>query len=306
MQHWTHTHAGLRRDHNEDAFLVESALGLFGVADGIGGYAGGEVASAEAVRVIARQLHRQRGRIERLGDPDDMVNREQLTLALRLAVKAANCAIRRLSGREGRDERMGTTFCGGIISGRQALIANVGDSRAYLLRDGALSQLTADHTVTAEQVRLGLLTQKEADASELRHMLRQALGASRRVEPDIVSVTLQAGDRLLFCSDGVHDQIAHETLAGIMADADGNRAVERLIEAANQAGGVDNATAVLVAIPASADRQPGRDVAASRPTLRDLPLFCKLDQGELGRLIAVAERRRSDGSGSPPRAAAES
>ena len=295
MHHWTHTHIGLRRNTNEDAMLAHPALGLFGVADGLGGHAAGEVASAEAVRIIDEHMQEQRERIARLSDIDDRANRDQLAEALVQAVTAANFSIRQLAGAKPERERMGTTFCGGLIAAGQALIVNVGDSRAYLWRHRQLHQLTRDHTMVGDQLRRGLITEEQAKRSSLRHILLKAIGTEAHVKAEILPVALQPGDRLLFCSDGVHGQLSRAALIGILADRDGARCVRRLIDAANQAGGMDNATAVLVEIP----EPPAESLPASADersqwlqALARVPLFEALDTDELEHLLAIAETRR--------------
>lgn len=297
MSYWAHSHVGLRRTNNEDALLTNPEIGLFGVADGMGGHASGEVASAEAVRIISQSLSPCHDLIARFTNPTDHESRGTLWQILLQAMEAANQSIHELA-LTSPGGRMGTTFCGGLINDRQALIANVGDSRAYMTRNGQLYQLTQDHTVIGEQLRRGMITEEQAATSPHRHILLKALGVEAIVDADIVPVELCLGDRLLFCSDGVHGQLGWQELAELMTDDDGERSVVQMIEAANRAGGKDNATAVLIAIDGSrltnaADQDYDHlvDPQAKIHALWQLPLFKTLDYAELMKLMAVCHTK---------------
>ena len=290
MPYWSYTHVGLRRENNEDALLAQADLNLYGVADGMGGHAAGEVASAEAVHSIARALEPHRELITRFRNPSNTNERDQLTVYLRQALDAANQAIHS----HARGRRMGTTFCGGIVNGLHALIANVGDSRCYLMRSGRLYQITQDHTLVGEQLRQGLITEEQAEKSPHRHILLKALGTEVVVDADVIPVDLCVGDRLLFCSDGVHGQVPWSSMGTILGDGNGQRAVECLIEEANRAGGTDNATAVLLEIDNAAQTMSTEhliDPEAKIQALWQLPLFQSLDYAELMKLVAVTASR---------------
>lgn len=286
LPHWMRTDVGRRRQRNEDAMFADADIGLFAVADGIGGHSAGDVASAEAVRVVAESLRPHGAQVAMLADPNNREARASLQNLLTEAMRTANSAIYE------RAERMGTTFCGGLVTERQALIAHVGDSRAYLLRAGQLYLLTQDHSLVNEQVRRGMLTEEQALHSPHRNVLLKALGLEPVVEPDIVPVDLCDGDRLLLCTDGVYRELEEDALGQLMGETDGGRAVLSMIDEANAAGGSDNATVVLVEIQSARNSAEHMvDPQAKIRALWQLPLFQHLDYAELAKLMAVTTPR---------------
>lgn len=227
------TDTGLVRDANEDALSVDTTLAI--VADGMGGHAAGEIASSLAVEVITRRFHE-----------DETVE------GLYAAVEAANVAV--LADAVANPERfgMGTTVTAialtedvaGIVS---PTLINVGDSRVYQLRDGALRQLSDDHSVAEEWVRMGRLTPEEAAVHPRRHQLTRVLGMDATVEIDVVSVVAQPGDRLLLCSDGLSNELSPEQLVQLASPPMPlEDAVDKLVAAAKESGGRDNISVVLV------------------------------------------------------------
>lgn len=225
----TATHRGMVRQNNEDTVFPDSSGGSAGptvliVADGMGGHVAGEVASRLAVNAAASTEV----------DPIDRV-------------AAANRAIREEVAREPGLEGMGTTMT--LVSLEPegtARFGHVGDSRAYLLRDGELTQVTEDHTVAGELASLGQITTQEVDSHPQRHMLTRTLGLTRFVDVDEFDLQLQAGDRLLLCSDGLTEMVDDERIARIISDGTPDDVTWSLIEASNTAGGVDNITVVVV------------------------------------------------------------
>jgi serine/threonine protein phosphatase PrpC len=214
------------RTNNEDAFLVRD--GLFAVADGMGGLNAGEVASAIAVETLERW--------NRSGAPPGSIS-EPLTEANRLILARA----------QGASGSMGTTCTAASVDGERLLIAHVGDSRAYLLRDGKLTRVTRDHSRVARMVAEGVITEEQAAAHPERNVITRALGIEGSVSVDEVGVEPRSGDRLLLCSDGVHGMIGDEAIAGILgAGSDPEETARLLVRAANEAGGADNCTAVVV------------------------------------------------------------
>jgi protein phosphatase len=223
------TDNGQVRDHNEDGYLVDGDLGLVAVADGMGGHRGGEVASATAINVL-REVYT---------DGRD----------LREAVVAANDAVFERSTADDAVRGMGTTMTAGVLAedGETLIIGHVGDSRAYLHRGGELKRVTTDHSLVEELLRAGELTEEEAERDPRRSMITRAVGLEQGVEVDLYPVALKQGDRLVICSDGLTDMVSETDIAAAIADeSDPEKAARRLIEAANDAGGVDNITAVIV------------------------------------------------------------
>jgi protein phosphatase len=224
------TDVGRVREGNEDAYLVDDATGLVAVADGMGGHRAGEVASATALEALRAAVSGGR--------------------PLREAMEAANEAVFGKSLTDTGLRGMGTTLTAAtVVSGGTVLVGHVGDSRAYLLHDGELQQVTVDHSLVEELVREGRLTADEAAVHPQRSIITRALGVDASVEVDVYSLELEAGDRLLLCSDGLTGMVQAETIAGILRREDDlTRAAAQLVDAANAAGGEDNITAVILAV----------------------------------------------------------
>jgi serine/threonine protein phosphatase PrpC len=229
------TDVGLARSGNEDSYFCGRTV--FAVADGLGGHQGGEVASAAAVEPLAAL------------DGRDFADPGEAAAALVDAIREANSAI--LDRAAGNPELwgMGTTVTAAAVAGDSFLqLAHVGDSRAYLLRDGTLGQLTTDHTVVGELVRRGRLTPRQAATHPERSILTRAVGLDPRIPVDAPDpLELQPGDQVLLCSDGLTEAVDDDRIAELLAaDGDGNAACRALIDTANAAGGPDNITVVLL------------------------------------------------------------
>jgi protein phosphatase len=228
---------GRTRSGNEDSYFCGRTV--FAVADGLGGHQGGEVASAAAVAPLAALDGRE------FADPD------QAAEALAVAIREANSAILDRAAGDPGLWGMGTTMTAAAVAGDSHLqLAHVGDSRAYLLRDGDLEQLTTDHTVVGELVRRGRLTPEQAAIHPERSILTRAVGLDPRVLVDTPDpVGLRPGDQVLLCSDGLTEAVADDRIAELLsAGADGETACRSLIDAANTAGGPDNITVVLIRV----------------------------------------------------------
>ena len=223
------SHQGMVRQNNEDALYLDSAGESAGpvtlmVADGMGGHVAGEVASRLAVNAAAATD---------LGPSD--------------RVAAGNRAIREEVAREPSLEGMGTTMTlVALDPDGRAHFAHVGDSRAYLYREGTLSQVTQDHTVAAEYVALGRIAPEEAASHPQRHMLTRTLGLTRFVNIDEVEIDLQAGDRILLCSDGLTEMVSDTRIAEILDEKGVEEAAWGLIDLANAAGGMDNISVIVI------------------------------------------------------------
>lgn len=234
--HAARTHVGRVRTQNEDAFLAVPEARLFAVADGLGGHAAGEVASRIAVRTLSERL----GDGRRDGLPGEP--------AIKGAIEEANTAIRRAAARDHELSGMGTTVTALLLAADGTwLIAHVGDSRAYLLRDGKLRRLTRDHTYVQEMVERGRLTDEQARLHPRSSMLTRALGIEERVDVALYEGRGRRGDRFLLATDGLTGLISEAELAERLAgDETPAEVVEGLVSAANAAGGTDNITAVVV------------------------------------------------------------
>lgn len=229
------TDIGCLRDHNEDSLIV--APPLFAVADGMGGHAAGEVASEIAVDVLAECAPQH---------PDG----EQLGRAVEDANRAVMQAAHEGRGREG----MGTTMTAAMLEGERLVIAQVGDSRAYLLHQGALQQLTRDHSLMADMIEAGQLTPEEARTHPNRSVITRALGSDEHLHPDIYEINVETGDRLLVCSDGLstmlRDADIERTLCRVQ---DPQRCATQLVNEAIAAGGHDNVTVIVTDVTGFAD-----------------------------------------------------
>ena len=233
------TDPGKKRANTEDAFLVNDAMGLYAVADGIGGNEGGEVASRIAVETFGKA-------IPDLLNEKGSVSTDAPSPALREAVIRANRAIYQVQSQNPGLANMGTTLTALLFRDNQACIAHIGDSRAYLFRLGKLLQLTDDHSFVAEQVLAGTFTKEQARSSPYRHMITRALGIAEDARPDLVNHELKKDDKFLLCTDGLTEMVTDEEIAGILSASPPQEAVENLLAAANAQGGVDNITAVVV------------------------------------------------------------
>ena len=229
------TDVGRARSGNEDSYFCGRTV--FAVADGLGGHPGGEVASAAAVEPLAAMDGRE------LADPGEAAE------ALAAAIREGNAAILDRAAGDPGLWGMGTTVTAAALAGDHHLqLAHVGDSRAYLLRDGSLAQLTTDHTVVAELVRRGRLTPEQAAIHPERSILTRAVGLDPRVPVDTPDpLELHDGDQVLLCSDGLTEAVDDDQIAELLATThDGAAACRSLIDAANAAGGPDNITVVLL------------------------------------------------------------
>jgi PPM family protein phosphatase len=223
------TDVGRVRDGNEDDFLDQSnRLGLVAVADGMGGHRAGEVASATALEALRAAVAS--------GEP------------LRDAIEGANDAVLEKSVSDQEFHGMGTTLTAGMLgSDGHLVVGHVGDSRAYLVRGGAIRQITDDHSLVEEMVRSGELTPEQAEVHPRRSVITRALGIDPQVEVDEYPIELQPGDRILFCSDGLTTMVRPDEIASILGrEPDLRRAAQLLVDAANAAGGEDNITAVII------------------------------------------------------------
>jgi serine/threonine protein phosphatase PrpC len=233
------TDTGCKRSNNQDSFGYNTDPHLYVVCDGVGGALGGEVASNTAVRNF----------IESFDAQSEAAQQPELPIESKLlySIEQANRAVRDVSTSEPRFSNMGTTLVCACIDGTRAVIGNVGDSRAYLIRDGVCVQITHDHSLIAEQLQNGLLTQEMAEKSSLQSVITRAIGMAETVEPDFFGATLQAEDMLLLASDGLTRYLKPAEIASIAsADLELQVICKRFVECAKQRGGADNITCIVL------------------------------------------------------------
>jgi len=282
------TDTGRVREKNEDSYWVSSPTldqqvvaekgWLFIVADGMGGYQGGEVASAIVVKAASESYYANLGK----GDA------EVITEALHQAVLDSQKAVLDHQSEDSEHSQMGSTLVMAVVRGAELYIANLGDSRCYRLRDGTLEQLSHDHSWVAEQVRTGLLSPEQVHGNVNRSLLTRALGqANAIVRPEIEKLDWRTGDRLLLCSDGLWDMVPDDNIRILLSKTDPQEASAALVDAANAAGGADNITAVVVGGIASQDTLPMAVAPALERVTGVLPTIPAAPTG-LPRIAVVA------------------
>lgn len=239
------TDVGIVREQNEDGYLVRAPI--YAVADGMGGHQGGEVASRLALETVDRR------------------SREDHEVDLRVAVRDANRVVLEQASGDTNLSGMGTTLTLLRVEGPRVRLAHVGDSRAYLLRDEELRQLTVDHTLVNRMVKEGKLTENEARIHPHRSILTRALGVDGDLEVDMFTVDVDPGDRILLCSDGLTSIVGDDEIRGMLtSQTDPQAACDELVAAANRAGGPDNITVVVLDIEEGEDDPPPAREAAVR------------------------------------------
>ena len=240
------TDVGRVRTNNEDSFRILEALHLFVLSDGMGGEAHGEVASSMAVESIVNYCAEATDDSGMILDGAAGEHWAEKTKRLQSAMYLANSRIYESAQKNPEQRGMGATLTAAWFDNGRLSIAHVGDSRAYLLRGGTLLQLTSDHSLVAEQVRRGIITPQEAEASEMQSVLLRALGAHSQVEVDVDEVGIYPRDVLLLCSDGLTRMVTEPEIAGsLQAETDPTSAARKLIELANERGGIDNITVIV-------------------------------------------------------------
>jgi PPM family protein phosphatase len=256
------TDPGPVREQNEDAIYVSepaeadlNAPLLLAVADGMGGYQRGEVASQMAIESLVERFNAH--------DTDDV------PLMLRQAFRQANERIYAGGSAEGEHNMMGTTLVAAVLRGADLTVGNVGDSRGYLLRAGRLNQVTNDHSLVAEQVAMGAMTSEEARDSQHKNIITRALGHRQKVDIDVFEIKLLPDDRILLSSDGLHDYIEEDELIQLLTTNPPDVAAKSIVERAIQGGSTDNVTALTAWYAPISALEPPKPVAApERDTAR--------------------------------------
>ncbi len=287
------TDVGKVREHNEDNFLVDKKLGLFIVADGMGGHAAGEVASAIAVRTVHEEVKKERGILESYMQGQKDVTTRDVVALLEYAVQRACAKVHEEAQADVAKRGMGTTLSSLLVIGQKGFIAHVGDSRIYLMRGARVQQVTEDHTVINELIKRGKLSREQIDKVAQKNAITRAVGVYERVEVDTLVMEVLPADVFMLCSDGLCGYLeGAQELAQPLA-FDGAAAPKALIDLANERGGKDNITAVVVKLgdDGAFDEGRARLLALKRDVLAKMPIFSKLSERELLRVMQAVEVR---------------
>lgn len=250
IRYFGHTDVGLSREHNEDSHLADPDLGVFVVADGVGGRAKGEVASQETVELIWEWLKRHEALINEIAAGNATERAPQLCHLVRGAIQNACYMVHSMGELDPEHKGMSTTASVFLVCGNVGIVGQVGDSRVYLVRGGEVAQLTEDHTLINYQLKHGLITPEQAQKSRARNVITRAVGHKDYVEVDTLPIPLFAGDRIVLCSDGFHGYVETDDEMRWFLEMEVEDAVLEAIRFANSKGGKDNITALMVELRA--------------------------------------------------------
>jgi serine/threonine protein phosphatase PrpC len=287
------TDVGRKRQHNEDAMLVDNALGLFIVADGMGGHAAGEIAAARSVEVVKQHVQTNLKILKDLGRDPTQAHRAAAAALIEVAIQRACSEIYKMAAADTSKRGMGTTFVCLALAGGKGVIGHVGDSRVYLIRQGQCHRLTEDHTLVASQLKAGTLTKEQAAVSQYRNVITRAVGIQESVQVDTLIVDAVPGDTFMLCSDGLHGYLADEEVAPMAAAVPAKDLPAKFITLANERGGKDNITSVVVTVQGDTVGASEEVVEAQSrmEALRKIPLFQHLTYKEQTAVLSIATTR---------------
>lgn len=254
------TDVGLKRKGNEDSFSTEDSLGLYVVADGMGGHLAGEVASRIAVELINKSFRRW---VAEEAPEDELFGQSDSSLSIEgnylfSSVRLANRVLYEMAMEYAQYHGMGTTVAILFVTPLLIIAANVGDSRIYLVRDGIIERLSRDHTIVTEQVEMGLMTEEEAVNSPLKHILTRNLGSAENVEADVFEIVPSQNDRFMLCSDGLTDLLSDEEILELTQnESDPEQLCHQFIEEVLERGAHDNTTVISVFLTDLEKQGPG-------------------------------------------------
>ena len=284
---------GKKRQHNEDAMLIEPDLGLYIVADGMGGHAAGEIASARAIAAAREHISANQKILRDLGDDPSPSRRAAAAALIEAAVQRACSDIYRAANADPSKRGMGTTFACLAVPDSRAVIGHVGDSRIYLVRNGQCHRLTEDHTLVSAQLKAGRISKEQAASSQYRNVITRAVGIQESVQVDTLIVDLLPKDVFLLCTDGLHGYLADDEISTLVASYSHEELPAKLVAIANERGGRDNITALVVAIrgdPALASEEAA-EAQSRMEALRKIPLFRHLTYKEQTAVLSIATTR---------------
>ncbi len=256
------TDVGCRREANEDSFLMLPRNDVYIVADGMGGHAGGQVASKITIETAGFAFIRRITEAETAAKANG--HTVEVTSVVEASVREACARVYDTARAEPGLNGMGSTCTAMMVYGGHAFFGQVGDSRAYLLRDGELIQVTEDHSLVQEQVSAGLITPEQAKISPMRNIITRSIGFEREVKVDVGAVPLKVGDQFMLCSDGLTGHVDDHEIREIMLEHPRRKAARVLIALANSRGGDDNSTVIIVTVMGLAGRPGSRGKRARR------------------------------------------
>ncbi|MCA3015167.1 MAG: cyclic nucleotide-binding domain-containing protein [Myxococcaceae bacterium] len=277
--------------------LVDPLGGLYIVADGMGGHAAGEVASARAVEVVKAHVSANRGILKDLARDPSQTHRAAAASLVEVAIQRACADIFKTATTDSTKRGMGTTFVCLVVSGSKGIIGHVGDSRVYLVRNGQGHRLTEDHTLIASQLKAGTITKDQAATSQYRNVITRAVGIQESVQVDTLIVDLVPGDVFVLCSDGLHGYLSDEEVAALVTSTPLTEQAERFVALANERGGKDNITTVVVGVrgDAASAQEEVVEAQSRMEALKKIPLFRHLTYKEQTAILSIASTRTFPG-----------
>ncbi len=289
---WSRTSVGRVRKENEDSFIADPEQGIYVVCDGMGGHNAGEIASATAVEVVHAELRKVIEQIRELDGKNTPADRQRVCELVDEAVQAGCRRVFQIASSSSEHRGMGTTLVCLVVAGTNGYIAHVGDSRIYLIRGGKVYQLTEDHTVVNEQLKRGLITPDEARDAPYKSVLTRAVGIQEYVQADTLPLEVLPQDLFLLCSDGLTAYVEGDELAEFVQGPQPTGAVAKLIDAANERGGRDNITAIVVEVSGEGTEQ-AKVLQQTVEALKAGPLFQHLTYEEIIKVLRVTSQRQA-------------
>jgi serine/threonine protein phosphatase PrpC len=295
------SHPGMVRPKNEDAMLADGKNGVFVVADGVGGRAAGEVASALAVDTVEKNIPDLKSLLDRFAAAPEWDTRNEILERIDHVCQLASKVV--FDEAELRNKKgMTTTLVLLVVGGGTAFLAHVGDSRAYLVRDGLIHQLTEDHSMVNELVRSGQMSYEEAKKSQYRNVITRAVGLYPSVQADTMAIDILPGDRILLCSDGLTDPVNLDQIESLSRQGEVELATNKLLTAALDAGARDNVTVAIIEPEATPQAEAARSRAEVMETLflfNDLPFHQRLRVARICEARVIGPRETLATQGSP-------
>ncbi len=288
------TDTGRKRDHNEDYYDFDEALGLYIVCDGMGGHAAGEVASELTCKRIHQEIKAKEKIIKSLVDANDSPKRRRIVEILKAAVQSANSEVLKVAKEDSSKKGMGTTVVLLLFTKAGVFVAHVGDSRAYLVRSEKVRQLTEDHSLLNEMIRSGIITKEKAFNHHQGNVITKAIGSQEVVTPDVLFYEFVPGDVFFICSDGLHDYLQKKDITNLLEKNTIKTLAHEFVKFANHKGGKDNITCICLeygqrGLPPA---HPSKiTVTTKMETLKKIPLFASLNFKEMAQILEITQVR---------------